>query len=407
MLRKAIPLYVYSFFMIMSVMVLFPLLPKIRTELDASYSEISVLVATLGLVRLLLAVPSGFIADRYGKKKILVGSAASAVLGLVLIGTAQGLVQMVLGRALIGISSIISTVSIVVILAGIAGPARRGAMLSMNNVAHNAGAIVAPVFAGLLARWVHWRLPLFVAAGLIVFGTTVLVMSFREDGAPEGGADADGTQGGVGRPARSRREMLLRLAPLFALSLFVFFFRGGFRHTLLPLYGTDVLGIGVDTLGFYLGFTGVIAMLSIFGFGFVADRFGRLWVLVPSLVMVAATGVALFLPPSVNPFLVACLLLGLGAAINSMPNVLLADYVDPAVMGRVLGVNRVFADSGYFLGTVAVGALLDWFGFKVPVLMVSGYALLTLVMVVVFMKGARGGSEHRRGAAAVSPPVRP
>ncbi|HSH70867.1 MAG TPA: MFS transporter [Deferrisomatales bacterium] len=399
MLRKAVPLYVYSFFMIMSVMVLFPLLPEIRGELNASYSEISVLVATLGLVRLLLAVPSGFIADRYGKKKILVGSAASAVLGLVLIGTAQGLVQMVLGRALIGASSILSTVSIVVILAGMAGPEHRGATLSMNNVAHNAGAIVAPVFAGLLARWVHWRLPLFVAAGLIVFGTTVMVLSFREDGLPTRRAAKDVARDGGGRPSRSRREVVLRLAPLFALSLFVFFFRGGFRHTLLPLYGTDVLHIGVDTLGFYLGFTGVIAMLSIFAFGFVADRFGRLWVLVPSLGMVSVAGVALFLPPAVNPFLVACLLLGLGSAINSMPNVLLADYVEPEVMGRVLGLNRVFADSGYFLGTLSVGALLDWFGFEIPVAMISAYALLTLVMVVVFMKGHGGEDRGVKSAA--------
>ena len=65
--------------MIMSVMVLFPLLPEIRAELGASYSEISVIVASLGLVRLLLAIPSGFIADRYGKKKLLVWSALIAV----------------------------------------------------------------------------------------------------------------------------------------------------------------------------------------------------------------------------------------------------------------------------------------------------------------------------------------
>ena len=56
----------------------------------------------------------------------------------------------------------------------------------------------------------------------------------------------------------------------------------------------------------------------------------------------------------------------------------------------MLGLNRVFADSGYFLGTVAVGALLDGFGFGVPILMISGYALLTLVMVLVFMKSGRG-----------------
>ena len=381
--------------MIMSVMVLFPLLPEIRAELGASYSEISVIVASLGLVRLLLAIPSGFIADRYGKKKLLVWSALIAVLGLVLIGTAQGLVQMVLGRALIGTASIISTVSIVVILAGMAGPERRGATLSMINVAHNAGAIVAPVLAGLLARWFQWRLPLFVVAALIIVGTTVLAFSFREDEFPISREAKDVARGDEGRPSRGRREAVLRLAPVFALSLFVFFFRGGFRHTLLPLYGTDVLDIGVDTLGFYLGFTGVVAMLSIFTFGFIADRFGRLWVLVPSLGMSVVAGSALFLPPVVNPFLVACVLLGLGSAINSMPNVLLSDLVPATVFGRVMGLNRIFADSGYFLGTLAAGVLLDQFGFRMPLYGIAGYAAVMMI-VISFSVPNRPAADHSK-----------
>ncbi|MFQ5841732.1 MAG: MFS transporter [Thermodesulfobacteriota bacterium] len=82
MKKKAIPLYLFSFSMIMPMIAVVPLLPMIRDELTASYSQISIFVACLGIVRILFAFPSGFLADRFDRKKILLLSGFLSVSGL-------------------------------------------------------------------------------------------------------------------------------------------------------------------------------------------------------------------------------------------------------------------------------------------------------------------------------------
>ena len=75
--KKALPLYVFSFFMIMPFHALLPLLPLIRDEISASYSQISIFLASLGIVRLILALPSGFLADHFNKKNVTVETTLS------------------------------------------------------------------------------------------------------------------------------------------------------------------------------------------------------------------------------------------------------------------------------------------------------------------------------------------
>jgi predicted MFS family arabinose efflux permease len=376
----ALPLYLYSFFLIMSVMAVFPVLPEIRSSLGVSYSQISFFVGTLGVVRLVLAYPSGFIVDHLDRKKVLVFSGALAAAGLALTGAANGMIQLVAGRAFVAAASILSNLTVLVVLADLAGSSQRGAMLSMNNVAHNAGGIVSPVVAGVLARWFNWRVSLLALAALVVFGTVLIGLALPSS--PKRAERAVPVEiGSIGVTLGGTRRLPRNLVPLFCLSLFVFFYRSSFRHTLLPLFANDVLHLPVDTTGFYLGLVGVVSMLSLFCFGFVADRCGRKAVLLPSLALAASAGAVLLLPPGYGAFAGACVLTGLGGAMNSMPNVLISDQVDPQFLGRALGTNRIFADFGYFLGSISVGFLLDQLGFRAPIVVVVGLALGTLLLV--------------------------
>jgi len=45
-----------------------------------------------------------------------------------------------------------------------------------------------------------------------------------------------------------------------------------------------------------------------------------------------------------------------------------------------MGINRMFADSGYFLGSIVAGSLLDHFGFKIPLYFIAGYAGVVLIL---------------------------
>jgi predicted MFS family arabinose efflux permease len=366
--------------MIMPIIAVIPLLPMIRDEISASYSQISIFVACIGVVRILFAFPSGFLADRFDRKKILLLSGCFNVSGLLILSSSRTIFQLIVSRILIGTGSIICTVTILAVLAQIADPESKGSMLSMNNVVHSAGGIITPGLAGILAGWYNWRLSFLVFAGLIVLSMITLAVALSDERPDyEKGEDQRGMET-KSSLRKTKTAGILELAPIFAISLFVFFYRSSFRHTLIPFYGKDVFHIDVVALGFYISLMGSIAMVSIFVFGFMSDRYGRKVVLLSGISLSTIAMIVLFLPRVWNPLLMACIFVGAGAAINSMPNILISDTAPSDSLGRMMGINRIFADSGYFLGAIIVGNLLDHFGFRIPLYVVVGFSVFTLTL---------------------------
>lgn len=367
--------------MIMPLVGLLPVLPMIRHEIHATYSEISIFIACLGIVRLVFAFPSGLLADRFDKKKILLSSGVCCVCGLLLLTSSYTILQLILSRILIGISSIVCSITTLVVLSEFAGSGKKGVMMSMNNIIHNAGAIAGPILCGIIAATYNWRTPFLLFSLLIILSMILLIFTLKalnttskktmgETIAHRGPGGQKGFEGGVSK-----------FFPVFILALFVFFYRSSFRHTLIPFYGKDVFYVRVATLGFYISLTSGVAMISIFMFGTMSDRYGRKAVLIPGIALSASAVFALMLPKSFNPLLISCTFIGAGAIINSMPNVLISDLAASNTVGRTLGLNRIFADSGYFLGSIFTGSMLDHFGFRVPLYALGLFCGIMLVLV--------------------------
>jgi len=378
--KKAIPLYLFSSFMIMSNQALFPVLPMIRDEISVSYSQISIFVASLGIVRLFLAFPCGFLADRFDKKNLFLLGGFLNVSGLVFLSYSHTIFQLIVSRILIGAGLVIVNITIMVVLAQMAGPNSKGAMISMNNVIHSAGGIISPALAGILAGRYNWRLPFLVFAGLILLSMIILAETFTDQ---RSDYKRPKDVGGMETKSYLRKNFepgILRLAPVFAISFFVFFYRSSFRHTLIPLYGKDVFHIGVGTLGLYISLAGFVAIFSVFAFGFMSDRYGRKTALIPGMLFSTVAVIALFLPRGLNPLLIACIFTGMGAIINSIPIIVISDLVPPGSFGRIMGINRIFGDSGYFLGPLIVGSLMDQFGFRMPLYMLAGFSVFALIV---------------------------
>jgi MFS family permease len=383
--REAIPIYLFSFFMIMPFPGSLPVLPAIRDEIRASYSQIAFFLAIVGFARVLFAIPSGFLADRFNRKTILVLSGCLCIAGLILLSISHNIYQLILSRFIIGTSSIVSNITILVLLAKIAGSEKKGAMLSMNNVVHYAGAIASPAIVGILTAWYNWRIPFIVIAAMILVSIMIFIFNFHEQ-SPEYKVEKNVERKMVPPPTETGIKIeAFKLLPVFIISLFVFFYRGSFQHTLIPFYGKDVFHLSVESLGFYISLMSIIATICIFILGLMSDRYGRKKILIPALFVSTMAVLALMLPKEINPLMITCILVGIGAAISSMPNIIVSDLTSPGSVGKVMGVNRIFADSGYFLGTLMTGALLDHFGFRVPLYVLVGFAGFAVVVTIFFV----------------------
>jgi len=383
--RKALQIYLFSFLMISPLHAVLPVLPLIRDELQASYSEISFFVASIGIIRLVLAFPSGYLVDRFDKKRMLLFSGCLGIAGLLLMSLSHSIYPLLLSRILMGTSSILSNITIVVILAELAGDDSKARMMSMNNVIHSAGGIVAPVFAGYLSACYNWRLPFVLNAVFIALSMGMISLAIPSM-KPAAAAQTRGRTKDPKKPSPTGiKTEILQLIPVFSLSVFVFFYRSGFRHSLIPFFAKDVFRISTEALGFYISLTGSVAMASIFVMGYLTDRYGRKTILMPAIIFSALATFALLLPERLSPLLVCCLLVGIGTIINSMPNILIADIAAPARVGKLVGINRIFADFGYLTGSVTVGMILDHIGFRLPLFVMAAFAVLTLGVISLFI----------------------
>ncbi|MPV35593.1 MFS transporter, partial [Georgenia subflava] len=130
----------------------------------------------------------------------------------------------------------------------------------------------------------------------------------------------------------------------------------GARQTVIPLWGEHV-GLDPATISLIFGLAGGVDMLLFYPAGKVMDRLGRLWIGVPSMLVLGASMVLLPLTDTVAAVSVVAALMGLGNGMSSGILMTLGSDVAPA-SGRAqfLGMWRVLQDSGGALGPLVVSA---------------------------------------------------
>lgn len=158
-----------------------PVLPSLLSELTRLPAEDAVvwggaLTATHALMSLLSGPTIGGLSDRYGRRPVLLASIGTLAFDFLIMGLADTLAWLFVGRALAGLSSAtISTAHAYV--ADVTEPAARGRAFGMLGAAFGIGFVVGPALGGILGE-VHVRAPFFAAAGLaslnLLYGLLVL-----------------------------------------------------------------------------------------------------------------------------------------------------------------------------------------------------------------------------------------
>jgi MFS family permease len=128
----------------------------------------------------------------------------------------------------------------------------------------------------------------------------------------------------------------------------------------VPLYGADVLGLSVQSVGLVMSISSTIDALMFFPAGHIMDRFGRKYAYV-SCFLIQGIGMALI--PFTTSFAllaVATGLIGFGNGLGSGTMMTLgADLAPKDAMGEFLGIWRLIGDGGALGGPLLVGSLAD------------------------------------------------
>lgn len=159
-------------------------------ELALSPSFVGLVLGAFGLGSVIAALGGGELADRFGRRPVLLGSQLATAANLVALGLTTDHTLVLLLVALLGLTSNTSRPAFAAMTADIVAPADRVRAFSLNYWAINLGFAVAPALAGLLATSGYLTLFLVDAGTTLVFAVLIFlrVPESRPEAHPRGDA---------------------------------------------------------------------------------------------------------------------------------------------------------------------------------------------------------------------------
>jgi MFS family permease len=341
-----------------------PLVGKQDFGLKSSAAILAFVVA-FGAAKACTNLAAGELAERIGRKRLLVAGWLVALPVPLLIGLATSWWWIVAANMLLGINQGLAWSMTVVMKIDLAGPQRRGLALGLNEAAGYLGVAVTAFATGALAASYAPRSVVWIGAALIIAaGLGLSIFAVRDTGAQV----ALEQQAHGERPARhaglrtafvyaSLRDPVLRACSQAGLVNNV---NDALAWGLAPLYlaarGGSVREIAVVAAAYPVVWgAGQLAT------GWLSDHIGRKPLIAAGmLVQAGALGLLVAGSGAFAASLVAAVLLGIGTAMV-YPSLLAAvsDATQPRDRARVVGVYRFWRDFGFVLGALIAGLGAD------------------------------------------------
>jgi MFS transporter, DHA2 family, multidrug resistance protein len=132
-------------------------LPYIQGSVSASADQINWVLTSYIVAAAIMTPPSGFLANRFGRKRVLMVAVAGFVAASVLCGIAQSLLEIVAFRLLQGFFGAALVPIGQSILLDIYAPEERGSAMALFGVSVMVGPVLGPVIGGWLTDHYSWR----------------------------------------------------------------------------------------------------------------------------------------------------------------------------------------------------------------------------------------------------------
>ncbi len=273
-------------------------IPLYADQLGATRGEIGLLFSTFTITAALLSLPSGLLADRFGRRNMVVFSLLALGLSQLIAGLTHDVRVLFATQLLGGVGGGASQTAVMAALADLVPIERMGRSMGWLTLAMQTGFLGGPATAGILLRWLTLEQDLLVTT--IPIGVA-LVLSFWVSGV--GGAK--GVKLEVRKPLRAlsaQRGFLGLVIGLLAGTIL-----WGTYNAYIPIFGKRGLGLTGTEVGYLLAIQAVINGATRVPAGRLLDRISRKGPVVA--VTTAGFAAGLLVLPHLQGFWVPTLLL--------------------------------------------------------------------------------------------------
>ncbi|WP_313663802.1 MFS transporter [Cellulosimicrobium cellulans] len=335
-----------------------PVVAVTATGRGASLTVAGLVAALVPIGKILFDLPAGALAQRIGDRAAMLLAGGVAVVAFATIALSPNLGGLAAGVLALGASTAVFNLARQAYLTEITPPLRRARVLSTLAGVHRIGLFLGPfagaaVIAATDVRGAYWLGAVAALAAVAVLAVVRPEPAAQDEpGRVRTRGPAAGPRVTIAGVAREHRRLF---ATLGVAILLVSAVRGA-RQTVIPLWG-EHLGLDAEVTSLIFGVSGALDMLLFYPAGKVMDRFGRLWVAVPSMLTMAAGLALLPFAHTVGAVTVVAALLGVGNGMGSGIVMTLGADVAPAeVRPTFLSVWRLFQDTGDALGPLVLSA---------------------------------------------------
>jgi MFS family permease len=365
-----------------------PLIAERDFHLIAQTSVLS-FILVFGLSKALTNYAAGRLADRFGRKWVLVAGWLVAAPVPFILMWAPTWTWILIGNVFLGLSQGLTWSTTVIMKIDLVGHERRGLAMGLNEFAGYIAVAAAALATGwLAARYGLRPQPFYLGVLFVVIGLGLSVLLVRETSSH---VALEAARGGMSAGPPTQSEVFWRttlsdrnLSAVCQAGL-VNNLNDGMAWGLFPVVfvAAQMSLEQIGTLAAIYPATWGVAQLAT---GALSDRIGRKWLIAFGM-WLQAIGLAVITTTSqFSGFAVGGVLLGVGTAMV-YPTLLAAigDVAAPTWRSSAVGVYRLWRDSGYVAGALVAGLAADAFGFRGAMWLVTSLTFVSGFVVALRM----------------------
>ncbi len=367
-----------------------PVIPVFAHELGADLGFSALVLSMLAVGQLVGTLPAGKLVGAVGERNGMLAGSGVCIAGGLLCVLATDKAMLAVGVLLIGLAAAVFGLARHTYLTLTVALSHRARVLSIAAGFARFGLLVGPFCSVAVLHTTGEARAVFA----IVIATSsllaVLVMfgddppKPDDDVHPETPDSFEAAAAGLWSTARAHRRILTTLGVAAALLGMV---RQG-RLVVVPLWGT-ALGMSGAQIAWIMGLSSVLDVMLFYTGGQIMDRFGRLWVALPTLLVFATTYAwltGLDVLPAPEVWLVASAaamsaMNGVSSGINATMGSDLSPAGNPATF---LSVWRATADVGPALAPLVIAAVTGAVSLSAACAAMAGFSLLGVGVITRF-----------------------
>ncbi|NCU82727.1 MAG: MFS transporter [Actinobacteria bacterium] len=374
-----------SFLVAVGFGLIIPAIPIFAKTFGVSNTLIGLIISSFAIMRFISGLFAGKLVDRFGERLVLGAGLFMVSLFTLISGLAQSYEQLLIFRTAGGLGSSMFSVSAGALILRVVSDNQRGQAQSLYNGGFIAGGVAGPAFGGALIA-LSPRAPFFIYSALLIVAGIVSLIFLHESRL---GAKVE----------QSSQERALTIKEALAIkpylySLFLAFLGSwilfGMRSSILPLFVVEDLKASPSLVG--LSFTvALIAQGSVMvRAGKHSDKNGRKPVILAGFSIVMASLGILFLANNVTVYLIAMIVMGLGAGFAASAGAIVGDVIK-GKSGKVYAFWQMAGDAGMMVGPVLLGFISDAFSYRTAI---GVSAAVFSLAIIVALKIPETNSAH-------------